>query len=377
MKQLEYFGVTLPAWPILVGTVLACLCFMMVTKRLILGQLTRLAQRSASGHKPLLMRSVDLPLTILILVANLFLFAYLLRHWNIGDTVLNGNTAILAKILLIVAILVFVDRFAVGLLGLHAERSDTLRNSRAIVTGVARAITLGLGLLMVLGTLGISVTPIIASLGITSLAVALALQPTLSNFFSGVQLVVDKPFRVGDFIELDSGEQGFVEKIGWRSTWIKMLPNNIVIMPNSTLSESKIINYFYPARELSVPVEVGVHYSSDLDHVERVTLEVAREILRSHEWGVTEYETFVVFHTFDSSSINFTVMLRAQEYFQRFWVKSAFIKALHRRYAEEGIVIPYPIRALNTSQEQASPASLQEDRERCWQRSVASPHPPS
>jgi len=205
--------------------------------------------------------------------------------------------------------------------------------------------------LVILGTLGISITPIIASLGITSLAVALALQPTLENFFSGVQLVIDKPIRVGDYIELESGEQGFMERIGWRSTWIKMLPNNIVIMPNSKLSQSKIINYYYPEKELSVPVDVGVHYNSDLEHVERVTLEVAREILKSHKWGVDSYDPFVVYHTFDSSSINFTVMLRAEEYFNRFFIKSAFIKALHKRFSDEVIVIPYPIRAINTSQE--------------------------
>ena len=210
-----------------------------------------------------------------------------------------------------------------------------------------------IGLLVLLGTLGISITPIIASLGITSLAVALALQPTLENFFSGVQLVIDKPIRVGDFIELESGDQGFVEKIGWRSTWVKMLPNNMIVIPNSQLSKSRIINYFYPEKELSVPVEVGVHYGSDLEKVEQVTLDVARQILKSHQWGVDDYDTFVVFHTFDQSSINFTVMLRAKEYFNRFWVKSAFIKALHKRYAEEGIVIPYPIRAINTSQESA------------------------
>ena len=207
--------------------------------------------------------------------------------------------------------------------------------------------------MIALGTLGISIAPIIASLGITSLAVALALQPTLTNFFSGAQLVLDKPIRVGDYIELDSGEQGFVERIGWRTTWIKMLPNNTIIMPNSLLSESKIINYFYPEKELSVPIDVGVHYDSDLDYVEPVTLDVAREILKTHKWGVPNYETFVVFHTFDSSSINFTVMLRTREYFNRFFIKSEFIKALHKRYAQEGIVIPYPIRAVNTSQESA------------------------
>jgi small-conductance mechanosensitive channel len=130
-----------------------------------------------------------------------------------------------------------------------------------------------------------------------------------------------------------------------------MLANNTVIIPNSILSKSKVINYFYPEKELSVPVEVGVYYDLDLDHVEQVTLEVAREILSSHKWGVPTYETFVIYHTFDSSSINFTVMLRTKEYFNRFFIKSAFIKALHKRYAEEGITIPYPIRAVNTSQE--------------------------
>ncbi len=128
----------------------------------------------------------------------------------------------------------------------------------------------------------------------------------------------------------------------------------MIIIPNSQLSKSRIINYFYPEKELSVPVDVSVHYSSDLEFVEQVTLEVARQVLIDHEWGVDDYNTFVVYHTFDSSSINFTVMLRAKEYFNRFWVKSAFIKALHKRYNQEGIVIPFPITAINTSQEAAN-----------------------
>lgn len=166
-----------------------------------------------------------------------------------------------------------------------------------------------------------------------------------------MQLVIDKPKLVGDLIELESGVQGFVDRIGWCSTWIRMLPNNTVIMPNSVLSQSKIINYFYPEKELSVPLEVGVHYNSDLEHVEQVTLEVAREILKTHEWGVSDYNTFVVYTGFGDSSINFTVMLRAKEYFNRFWVRSAFIKALHKRFAKEGINIPFPIRAINLEQE--------------------------
>lgn len=97
-------------------------------------------------------------------------------------------------------------------------------------------------------------------------------------------------------------------------------------MSNSAMANSGIINYCYLVKELSVAVEVGMHYSSDLEYVERVTLEVAREILATHKWGVPDYEAFVVYHTFDSASINFTVMLRTQEYINRFFIKSEFIR---------------------------------------------------
>ena len=351
MSKAELLDFLQSGWPPAVSLCLISLVLIWFIKRLILNHLQRIADRSRFYYDSLLISALHLPLTLLILLLHLFFLEYLLIAFD-GDTfslqpILSGA----AKFLVIVAVILFADRFISGLLLQQTARTEALKTSKGILMGITHGIIFGIGGLILLGTLGISITPLIASLGITSLAVALALQPTLENFFSGVQLIIDKPIRVGDFIELDSGEQGFVEKIGWRSTWIKMLPNNTVIMPNSALSNSKIINYFYPEKELSVPVEVGVHYNSDLDHVERVTLEVAREILISHKWGVDDYETFVVFHTFDSSSINFTVMLRAQEYFNRFFIKSEFIKALHKRYREEGIVIPYPIRAINTEQE--------------------------
>lgn len=355
MENLYIGPVALPPWLLLLCAVVALVCVILVGKRLILVRLLRVTDRTPYHYDSLLLRALNLPLTITIIVGGLLLLDLALRRSGIANTQLNGGAVLAAKLLLILAVLLFLDKFAVGLVRKHGESGSALQSSRGILVGIIRGVVLGLGLLMVMGTLGISITPLLASLGIGSLALALALQPTLENFFSGVQLVIDKPVRVGDFIELESGEQGFVEKIGWRSTWIRMLPNNTVIMPNSALSQSKIINYFYPTKELSVPVDVGVHYSSDLEHVERVTLEVARQVLEEHEWGVGDYDTFVVYHTFDSSSINFTVMLRAQEYYQRFWVKSAFIKALHRRYAQEGIVIPFPIRAVNTTQEAPAP----------------------
>jgi small-conductance mechanosensitive channel len=159
--------------------------------------------------------------------------------------------------------------------------------------------------------------------------------------------------RVGDFIQLESGEQGYIEDIHWRVTRVRMLPNNIVLIPNSRLSQSIITNYHLPAKDLAVLVEVGVHYASDLEHVERVTREVASTIMKTVPGGVPDFDPFIRYHTFADSSVNFTVILRAREFTDGYVVKHAFIKAVARAYEAEGIVIPFPIRALNVTQEKA------------------------
>lgn len=352
MNKVDQFFSSLPEWSVAVAVVVSLFILMLIVKKFILLKVGKITARTSFYYDKLLVKVISFPLTLCLLALTIKLSEQTVAYFDVeADFSMFNSTA---RLLIVAALVLFIDGFLTGTVGHYAEKSSTLKSSSSIMQGITRALILGLGLLIILGTMGIAITPIIASLGITSLAVALALQPTLTNFFSGVQLVMDKPIRVGDFIELESGEQGFVDKIGWRTTWIRMLPNNFIIIPNSVLSQSKIINYYYPEKQLSVPVEVGVHYDSDLEHVERVTLEVARNILKTHKWGVPDYQTFVIFHTFDSSSINFTVMLRAQEYFNRFFIKSEFIKALHQRFKEEGITIPYPIRAINYEQEKAN-----------------------
>ena len=351
MNKLDQFFSSLPEWSVAMAVVISLFILLLVVKKFILLRVGKVTARTSFYYDKLLVKVISFPLTLCLLALTIKLSEHVVVYFDVeADFSMFNSTA---RLLIVAALVLFIDGFLTGTVGHYAEKSSTLKSSSSIMQGITRALILGLGILIILGTMGIAITPVIASLGITSLAVALALQPTLTNFFSGVQLVIDKPIRVGDFIELESGEQGFVDKIGWRTTWIRMLPNNFIIIPNSVLSQSKIINYYYPEKQLSVPVEVGVHYDSDLEHVERVTLEVARDILRTHKWGVPDYQTFVIFHTFDSSSINFTVMLRAQEYFNRFFIKSEFIKALHQRFKEEGITIPYPIRAINYEQEKS------------------------
>lgn len=202
------------------------------------------------------------------------------------------------------------------------------------------------GLLVLLDYLGISISPMIAGLGLGGLAIALALQPTLGNYFAGAQIVSDKSIHLGDYIELDSGEKGFVVDVGWRSTRIRTTFNNMMIIPNSRLIDSIITNYNSPDVELAVIVESGVSYSSDLDRVEDVALNVAREIIEELPEAVKAHEPWFAYDEFGDSNINFWVWLYATDRLGSFRVKSELIKRLHARFAEEGITINYPVRLI-------------------------------
>ena len=218
----------------------------------------------------------------------------------------------------------------------------------------------GIGILVILNSLGISVTPILATLGVGGLAVALALQDTLSNLFAGFHLIGSRQLRTGDYIRLESGDEGIVTDISWRITKIRMLSNNIVQIPNAKLAQSILINYNMPVKELSVLVEAGVHYDSDLRKVEAITCDVAGEVLRTVPGGVPDFQPFIRYHTFGESSIQFTMILRVKEFTDQYLIKHEFIKRLHERYRKEGIVIPYPIRTVQFEPSAAASSSRAE-----------------
>lgn len=229
----------------------------------------------------------------------------------------------------------------------HAARSPEALPASTLTQNLVRVAVIAVGLLVVAGQLGIAIAPILTALGVGSLAVALALQPTLTNLFAGIHISLARQVRVGDFVELESGAQGYVDDIGWRSTRIRELPHNIIVVPNARLAEIVVKNHSLPEAEQAALVQVGVSYGSDLAAVERATLEVARDTLREVEGGVAGFDPFIRYHTFGDSAIGFTVILRVREYAARFLVIHEFVKRLHRRYAAEGIEIPFPQRVLH------------------------------
>lgn len=255
-------------------------------------------------------------------------------------------TDALIIIIFILSGYLFVDRLMIEVLRRYSKKVEIISSSAGVIKTLYRAIILGFIFLIVLDRLKITITPFLASLGIGGLVVALALQDTLTNFFSGIYIFFDKPVRIGDYIMLETGQEGYVQHIGWRSTRIRMLPNNILIIPNTKLVGSQITNFYLPEPEMAVLVQVGVSYKSDLEKVERVTIEVAKQVLQEVEGGVKDFEPFIRYHTFDEFSINFTVILRAKEYVYKYLIIHEFIKRLHKRYQQEGIEIPFPIRTI-------------------------------
>lgn len=342
----SYFDVVLSALIFIASVVVG-----LFLKIIILGYLSRAAARTSWKWDEPIVKYVKSAILFWCILLGLY---FIKEIW--GPTISAGVSGFLNKVLIAffgLSVLITIANITTALIGLYGEKLPHSMPLTHLTQNLVRILIIIIGGLMILNALGISITPLLTTLGIGGLAVALALQDTLSNFFSGFYTTVAKNIRIGDFIKLESGEEGYVLDIGWRVTRIKLLGNNIVLIPNNKLAQSVVRNYSLPDKELAVTVEVGVHYNSDLEFVEKVTREVAKEIQQTLDGAVKTFEPLVRYHTFDSSSINFTVIMRAREVITGYLLKHEFIKWLHQRYKKEGIVIPYPIRAINMEQEKS------------------------
>jgi len=254
--------------------------------------------------------------------------------------------------LLILSISWVVANTTAQLVVLYAQKLDVIMPMTSLTQNIVRILLMSLGLLIFLDTIGVEITSLLAALGIGSLSIALGLQPTLANLFSGIHIVATKHIRNGDYIKLDSGDEGHVVDTNWRSTRICTPLNTIVIVPNAKLSEAIVTNYNLPDPSIAVPVHIGVDYASNLTFVEQVTNEVALDIQRTVPGAVPDAIPLARYHTFGDSSINFTIVLKARTLADQPLIKHEFVKRLHRRYVQENITIPFPTRTLHVNPSQ-------------------------
>jgi len=203
------------------------------------------------------------------------------------------------------------------------------------------------GILLSLTALDFRITPILTALGVGGLAVALALQDTLSNLFSGFYVAVARQVRLGDYIKLNTGEEGYVSDIGWRSTTIRALANNFILVPNAKLAQAVVTNFYLPEKRMGVSVQVVVGYDSDPDRVEALLLDLAQKAVLEIPGMLADPAPNVAFDPgFMDSGLGYSVNYQVAEFAVQFAVRNELRRRILRRFREEKIEIPYPTRTV-------------------------------
>lgn len=253
----------------------------------------------------------------------------------------------------IISATLILARVISGMLRIKATGTDTVIPSSSIIGNIVRGIIYIIGLLIILQSQGISITPILTALGVGGLAVALALQPTLSNLFAGLQIIASGKLNHGDFVKLSTGEDGYIDDITWRSTTIRGEADHTVIVPNSKLADMIVTNYYLPDRELAFSVEVAISMDNDLEFVEKITKEIISETLKETEGGVKDFEPVIRYFSVGDNRINLRAILRVLEYSYKFPVRHEFIKKIQRRFKQEGIKMALPVQTIYLKKDDA------------------------
>ncbi|MDD5337777.1 MAG: mechanosensitive ion channel family protein, partial [Candidatus ainarchaeum sp.] len=297
------------------------------------------------------------PAKLLIAFTAIFLsLNYTYPATKIGDLGLSA----LYTVALMVNAAFALDRISITLLKWYQteiapKTSSTLDDELVpLIQKVIRAVIYVVAILMILGNLGLQITPLLAGLGIASLAVALALQDSLGNFFAGVNIAVDRPLRRGDYISTDSGIEGVVQEMGWRSTRILNPQNNFIVVPNTKLAQGIITNYFKPDEKVLQTGSVGVSYDSDVNHVSEVIKKAIEEASRSSQ-NLAEYEPQVRFTSFADSSLEFKFTYAVRNYTLRVAALDEVNRAIFYAFRKEGIEIPFPTRTIHYRGSQQAP----------------------
>jgi small-conductance mechanosensitive channel len=230
--------------------------------------------------------------------------------------------------LLIVFASIALARIAGAAVGRYGQRGQTPA-SISLFVSVTEIFVGVLGGLVVLDYLGISIAPILTAFGIGGLAVALALQDTLANFFAGIEIVASRQIHAGDYVALDAENRGTIVDINWRNTVIADADDNRIIVPNQKLASAIFTNYAMPLR---TAVTLTVDRKSDLGKLAQMSRETAKAVART-----SEVEVASVFDKVTDSSVELTVTIPVREPADRARVRSEFTKAFVQRIASESL----------------------------------------
>jgi len=318
--------------------------------------LSKLAARTATTLDDKLIAAVKRPGFWLILTVGLYL---LVEHLSVAfpgyaDWAYEYARGIIWVIVAVQITLVILR--LVNVVGLWLTKdvvsrvdSDVYSEFMPLVNRVLRVLVIVIALVTMMSHFSIDVKGLLAVLGVGSLAIALAAKDTIANMISGFIIMVDRPFRVGDRVILDSGEKCDVFQIGLRSTRFKTFENTLIILPNENLLNSKIININYPDSQIRVKVDVGVAYGSNIEQVKEIIIQCAKD----HPKVLDDPEPVAHVINLGDSSVDFTVVGRVDQITDQYTTQNEIRQAIYDKLNEAGIEIPFPQRTVWMKQEAA------------------------
>jgi small-conductance mechanosensitive channel len=322
---------------------LAVLAAGYVVKRLLFRALEQWGRKTASHVDVVLTRSIGGPIMIWSLMLGIY-FATETLDLPERSTRLIEHTLL---ILTILSLTLMASRLVGNLIRHYGSRVPGATPVTTLTQNLAQLFIILVGILILLRHFGVSITPILTAFGVGGLAVALALQDTLSNLFAGFYVSVAGQVRLGDYIKLNTGEEGYVTDISWRSTTIRALANNMIIIPNAKLAQAVVTNYCLPERRMSLVIPISVSYDSDPDHIERVLLEELEGAAGTIAGLLAEPAPLVRFIPgFGDSALNFSLICQVAEFVDQFLVQHELRKRIWKRFRTERIEMPYPTRTV-------------------------------
>lgn len=310
---------------------------LLLLRLVLLHRVRRWSARTTNGVDDLLVRALDLPSAFWALALALDLT---LTVTEVSDTLRHfGQRTI--TILLILSVTLVVSNAAAGGLAAMMARSGQ-RLPHGLGQGMVRALVGGLGAMVLLNSLGVEIAPLLTALGVGGLAMALALQDTLSNFFAGIHVLMERPFTIGDFIRLENGMEGTVLDISWRTTRLRTLQDHVVVLPNSKIAGSTLVNYHLPDLRTRLTIEVAVAFAADPERVREILLDEAKRVVEAEALYAPEPPPDTGITRLADSAMVWMVRFHVQDIRSQFAAVDLMYRRVLARLHREGIRIPYP-----------------------------------
>lgn len=314
-----------------------------LTERVLIVFLRTWAKRTSTEVDDVVLYAIHPPVAVILFVA--FVWGGL-RYLPLGFSAFTGQVIDRAGITVVIfAGAVGFARLLKGLLRLPAKRDERWLGLTLIGTRVVAITVYAIAFLVVINQYGIAITPILTAMGVGGIAVALALQDTLANMFSGIWIQTQKALRPGHFIKIEELKvDGFVEEVGWRTTKLRTLPGNLIEMPNKTVANSTITDYFQPEPKMGTSITITTGFESDPEKIVPMMLEECMAAADEVSFVLKEPAPAARLNQATDNGWEFWMGFWVPYYYSQWNAQGYVLNRIRKRFLKEGVRLPYPIR---------------------------------